>query len=233
MATDLTVKIFDAFYELDLVVNASEYEIVYSFFLANFSNEKAAKSFTQNLFRIANITQISVIDLLQSFEGSDKLKISLTMAYYLNSVSNKTILYGVNNDLAPNNTTVRNVIYDATPVAAPTLPSSVTMSPPSPPPIRTEPLADFAASTLSGTAPLYVKFTDKSTNSPTSWSWEFTNDGTVYSLLQNPIYVYNKPGVYSVKLTASNASGKDVKVKNKYITVIGATPTPPALNLNQ
>jgi hypothetical protein len=114
MALDYTVKIFDQFYNLDLVVNASEYEIVYSFFKEYSSDDAVAKSFTDTLFRISNETQIAVLDLLTTFQNtgsdSEKIKISLTMAYYLNSLSNKTVLYGVNQVLVPNNNVQRNII---------------------------------------------------------------------------------------------------------------------------
>lgn len=107
---DTTVRIFDEFYNLDLAVDANQYEIVYSFFKGYTSNIATARSFTQTLFRIANETQINVLDLLQTFEKSDKLKVSLTMAYYLNSVSNQTVLFGVNNVIAPNETVQRNIV---------------------------------------------------------------------------------------------------------------------------
>jgi hypothetical protein len=110
MAVDTTVKIFDQFYNLDLVVNADQYEIVYSFFKEYTSSIATAQSFTTTLFLIANQTQSNVLELLQTFEGSDKLKVSLTMAYYLNSVSNKTVMFGVNNVLVPNNTVQRNIL---------------------------------------------------------------------------------------------------------------------------
>lgn len=110
MAVDTTVKIFDQFYNLDLVVNADQYEIVYSFFKGYTSSIVTAQSFTTTLFLIANQTQSNVLELLQTFEGSDKLKVSLTMAYYLNSVSNKTVMFGVNNILVPNNTVQRNIL---------------------------------------------------------------------------------------------------------------------------
>ena len=73
MSTDTTVKVFDQFYNLDLVVNADQYEIVYSFFKNYTVNISTAKSFTQTLFRIANETQINVLDLLKTFQGSDKM----------------------------------------------------------------------------------------------------------------------------------------------------------------
>ena len=107
---DATVRIFDQFYNLDLVVNADQYEIVRSFFTQYTSNEAVARSFSQTLFRIANETQINVLDLLQSFEGGDNMKITLTMAYYLNSISNKTVMFGVNTLVRPVESAQRNVV---------------------------------------------------------------------------------------------------------------------------
>jgi len=107
---DTTVRIFDEFYNLDLVVNADQYEIVWSFFREYTTNDAIAKSFSQTLFRIANETQINVLDLLQSFEGGDNMKITLTMAYYLNSISNKTVMFGVNNLIRPVQSAQRNVV---------------------------------------------------------------------------------------------------------------------------
>jgi hypothetical protein len=110
MSQDYTVQIFDQFYNLNLVVDASEYEVVLSFFNGYTDDAKVAKSFTENLFRISNMTQIPVLELLQSFQGSDSMKVSLTMAYYLNSVSNKTTMFGVTNVSSPNNVVSRNIV---------------------------------------------------------------------------------------------------------------------------
>ena len=46
------------------------------------------------------------------------------------------------------------------------------------------PVAAFTASPTSGKAPLKVQFTDKSSNSPSSWKWSF-GDGT-YSTSEKP-----------------------------------------------
>lgn len=70
-----------------------------------------------------------------------------------------------------------------------------------------------------------VNFTDTSINSPTSWAWDFNNDGTTDSTLQNPTNVYTVAGTYSVKLTATNAGGSGDTTKTNYITV-----TPGALH---
>jgi PKD repeat protein len=70
-----------------------------------------------------------------------------------------------------------------------------------------------------------VQFTDLSTNTPTTWAWDFENDGTVDSTEQNPQFSYPTAGTYTVKLTAGNAGGNDDEIKTDYITVTVAPPT--------
>jgi PKD repeat protein len=67
-----------------------------------------------------------------------------------------------------------------------------------------EGVTDFLAFSSTGIAPLIVKLTDKSTGSPTSWSWNF-GDGA-NSTQENPKHTYSKVGSYSVSLTATNSS---------------------------
>ena len=105
-----TTEVFDEFYNLNLVIGSDQYDVVYSYFQENTDSAAAAKSFTQTLFLIANETQINVLDLLQTFKGGDKMKVSLTMAYYLNSTTNKTVLFGINQVPMPNNLIQRNII---------------------------------------------------------------------------------------------------------------------------
>ncbi|WP_226990689.1 PKD domain-containing protein [Methanosarcina acetivorans] len=91
-----------------------------------------------------------------------------------------------------------------------------------------EPVAAFIANVTSGTAPLTVNFTDQSTGSPTSWEWDFDNDGNVDSTEQNPVHTYTAAGNYTVSLTVTNAEGSDSEVKADYITVSEAsTPVEP------
>ena len=79
------------------------------------------------------------------------------------------------------------------------------------------PTADFTATPLTGAAPLSVAFTDTTTNPPTSWAWNFGDTGT--STSQNPTHNYATPGIYTVALTATNASGSDTETKTAYVTV--------------
>jgi parallel beta-helix repeat protein len=85
------------------------------------------------------------------------------------------------------------------------------------------PAADFIANPLSGTAPLTVQFTDRSSGPPTSWAWEFGDGGL--SSLQNPSHVYQTSGTFTVKLTVSNAVGQDSRTMAALVT---ASPPPSA-----
>ena len=88
--------------------------------------------------------------------------------------------------------------------------------------MATTPVADFSGSPTSGDTPLTVSFSDLSTNSPATWSWDF-GDGT-NSSAQNPSHEYTTAGTYTVSLAASNCAGSGVDSKVDYITV--TTPPP-------
>ena len=83
------------------------------------------------------------------------------------------------------------------------------------------PVADFSATPTSGPAPLAVIFTDASSNAPTSWAWDFQNDGVTDSTAQNSTFVYSSPGTYTVRLTATNAGGSDAETKTGLVVVGG------------
>ncbi|HMZ30886.1 MAG TPA: PKD domain-containing protein [Methanoregulaceae archaeon] len=90
-------------------------------------------------------------------------------------------------------------------------------------PARTAPAesphAQFTASPRDGPAPLAVQFTDQSTGSISSRSWDFTNDGTVDSTLANPVFTYSNPGTYTVNLTVMGPGGLDTEIKTGFISV--------------
>lgn len=79
------------------------------------------------------------------------------------------------------------------------------------------PVAAFTAAPLSGKASLTVTFTDKSTNNPASWSWDFGDKST--STDKNPVHKYTKAGKYTVSLTVKNAAGSNTKRISDYVTV--------------
>lgn len=72
------------------------------------------------------------------------------------------------------------------------------------------PIAGFSISDNTICVGECIDFTDLSSNSPTSWNWEF-NDGNVNtSTNQNPVNIcYTAPGTYQATLIATNATGSD------------------------
>ncbi len=89
------------------------------------------------------------------------------------------------------------------------------------------PAASFVGSPTSGNSPLTVQFTDQSAGGPTSWVWDFNNDGIADSNVRNPQYTFTGVGLYTVKLVVSNASGSDTRIRTNYI---GVSTPPPGVN---
>lgn len=86
------------------------------------------------------------------------------------------------------------------------------------------PVAAFSATPLTGSAPLSVAFTDASTNTPTSWLWERSSDGSswsTFSTSQHPTASFSA-GTWGVRLTATNAGGGDGETKLAYVVATSA-----------
>lgn len=91
--------------------SANDYDVVLSFFKQYTNSVSSAQATASTLYTIARQSGTSVIDLLQTFQGLDSMKVSLTMAYYLNSLNpTKSIMFGINSILIPNSTIQRNII---------------------------------------------------------------------------------------------------------------------------
>ncbi len=83
-----------------------------------------------------------------------------------------------------------------------------------------KPVADFSASTTSGTAPLAMNFMSTSTGRIDTYTWSF-GDGTTSST-ENPAHVYSVAGDYTVSLTVAGPGGSDILTRNNYIAVSAA-----------
>jgi cation diffusion facilitator CzcD-associated flavoprotein CzcO len=91
-------------------IDSNQYELVLSFFRGVTTTLTAAKSYTQNLFDISAQTGYDIMDLLDAMSDQDALQVTATMAYFLNSFSDKTVMYGVSSIMKPNSHAGRNVI---------------------------------------------------------------------------------------------------------------------------
>lgn len=78
--------------------------------------------------------------------------------------------------------------------------------------IELNPYAEFIYSTSGKT----IKFTDKSTDNPTSWYWDFGDRKR--STEQNPVHEYRRRGTYKVKLTVTNEAGSSTTYKTVIVT---------------
>jgi len=81
----------------------------------------------------------------------------------------------------------------------------------------------FTANVTSGNAPLAVAFTDTSTGSVISRSWDFGGLGS--STATNPEFVFTSGGNYTVNLSVTGPAGEVINA-SQIISVVGTTPTP-------
>lgn len=87
----------------------------------------------------------------------------------------------------------------------------------------TAPVADFIASSTNITVNNTIQFTDKSTNLPTSWSWNF-GDGSALVTTKNPTHSFSAAGNYTVTLTAANSTGSHTKTQTITVKATGSAP---------
>ena len=90
-------------------VDSNQYDRVLSFFKKRFEGDAPAETFTAELFRVADVNQLSIDTLLKEFEKSSDTQISALLAYYLNSVRNKSTYLGVSTRLVPPVGVARNI----------------------------------------------------------------------------------------------------------------------------
>lgn len=93
-------------------------------------------------------------------------------------------------------------------------------------PVLNPPVASFTATPASVTLGTGTSFHDTSTNTPTSWAWDF-GDGTL-STSQNPSHTFATAGTFTVTLIATNADGADTATLNYTVNPVVTPPPPPA-----
>ena len=108
---DLSVKIFDNFYRFEESVSAQEYDVVLSYFRSVFGTLNQAKNFTTTLFRVSASSGIPAMTLLEQIQasGGNLPQITVTFAYYLNTLQSAATMLGVKVPSTPNFYTARNI----------------------------------------------------------------------------------------------------------------------------
>ena len=84
---------------------------------------------------------------------------------------------------------------------------------------QTPPLANFEAIFNTACPGTELQFTDKSTNSPSSWEWSFPGGIPNSSTEENPAITYPAPGTYEVALKVANLYGEDQITRSGFIQI--------------
>ena len=89
---------------------ANEYDIINSFFKQKMNDDTIADVYTMYLFKISKYSQTPVMSIVDTMKDQDKLSITGIMAYFLNKLRSKHVLFGVHNIITPNHYTARNIV---------------------------------------------------------------------------------------------------------------------------
>ena len=92
------------------------------------------------------------------------------------------------------------------------------------------PTAGFQFSPTGPIVGTTVHFTDTSTGSPTSWSWNFgdpASGASNTSTARNPTHTFSAPGLYTVMLSTTNSSGTVSMSQTVTVVAGGATTCTP------
>lgn len=85
-------------------------------------------------------------------------------------------------------------------------------------PVNAQVTALFSANDTAGCGSLIVQFTNQSTGSGTlTYKWDFGNGES--STLQNPLIIYQNPGIYTVQLITTNGTESDTLTRKQYLHI--------------
>jgi len=88
------------------------------------------------------------------------------------------------------------------------------------------PRADFTFAPIEPQPGQQVSFVDTSSGLPTSWSWDFEDDGTTDATSQNVTHAFSSAGPHSVSLRVRNAYGEDRETRT---VQVGSPPGRPKI----
>lgn len=109
-SADRTVKIFDNFYNYELVVPVNQYDTILGYFTKVTESRQTALQLTSGLFRVAQASNIDVMELFGTIEGQDEYTLSATLAYYYNGIRDASALLGISQPTKPNFYASRNIV---------------------------------------------------------------------------------------------------------------------------
>ena len=101
---------FNGYFDIELKVDSSTHEYVYSWFLREMGDGASAEAFTHSLITIAYENKLNPLDLLNQFEQQEGVSVNSLMAALINRTRRDTSLLGIKTPTTTNPTVARNIL---------------------------------------------------------------------------------------------------------------------------
>jgi len=86
--------------------------------------------------------------------------------------------------------------------------------------LQNSPTGGFGSDKQVGCSPLMIQFFDQSSGTVDTWEWAFEGGIPATSDIENPLVIFDIPGMYNVSLITTNSAGSDTTLLEDYITVL-------------
>lgn len=106
---DRTVSAFNTFYDFEDVINGEEWDVVYSYLKTKTTTDASAQNLSLAVFKIASENGFKPLDVLDEIKGLDRLQLTASLSYFLNSVRNETTYLAIGQQITPVYAAARNV----------------------------------------------------------------------------------------------------------------------------
>tara|TARA_B110000503_G_C7158377_1_gene418439 strand:+ start:2795 stop:3163 length:369 start_codon:yes stop_codon:yes gene_type:complete len=110
-SADKTRVIFDRFFEKEIAYPSNQVDAVIGFFVRRGFEEQAALSVGSVLLQQAKIDGVNVLELLDTLNGLDSVKLSNLIVSILNANRSAISKLGLRNQSTTNPTEARNILY--------------------------------------------------------------------------------------------------------------------------
>jgi len=91
-------------------VDGAEYDYVLSFFKRSFTDDDAARNFTDSIYQVSRESEVTALEIVKSMEGQSGIEMNASLAYFLNGIRSNSTMLGVTNIVKPNFYAGRSVL---------------------------------------------------------------------------------------------------------------------------
>ena len=106
---EITRTFFDGYFEKDISITGTEWDVVYSFAIQKTENEAAARALSEAIIVAANQINDDPMAVINEFKKYDELQLDQVLSLYLNQSRRDTSLLGYTQTITPNVYVARNI----------------------------------------------------------------------------------------------------------------------------